>query len=123
MEACLNSSPSVVPSKEIDDPTDKKPLGWVDEELMDDPEASKLEDWDETLSREEEFISDPEDNMLEDWLENEQDMIPDSEAKMLEWDEDEDGAWETPIVGNKKCETQPRLIKNPAYRGKWVARD
>ncbi|EFC41864.1 predicted protein [Naegleria gruberi] len=118
-------SPSVIPPKEIDDPTDKKPLDWVDEELMDDPEASKPEDWDETLP---EFIPDPEDKMPEDWLENEPDMIPDPEAKMPEeWDEDEDGTWEAPIVKNKKCETQgcgkwqPRLIKNPAYKGKWVA--
>ncbi len=33
--------PPVNPPKEIDDPKDFKPKNWVDEEMMDDPAASK----------------------------------------------------------------------------------
>ncbi|KAG2393185.1 hypothetical protein C9374_009762 [Naegleria lovaniensis] len=116
--------PSIVPPKEIDDPTDSKPKDWVDEEFMDDPEAKKPEDWDETLP---EFIPDPEDKMPKDWLPNEPEYIPDPEArKPSEWDEDEDGKWEAPTIRNPKCEQhgcgkwEPRLIKNPNYKGKWV---
>ncbi|KAF0980630.1 hypothetical protein FDP41_013113 [Naegleria fowleri] len=116
--------PSIVPPKEIDDPTDSKPKDWVDEEFMDDPEAKKPEDWDETLP---EFIPDPEDKMPEDWLPNEPEYIPDPEArKPAEWDDDEDGKWEAPTIRNPKCEQhgcgkwEPRLIKNPNYKGKWV---
>lgn len=117
-------SPAVVPEKEIDDPQDKKPADWVDEEFIDEPGATKPEDWDETLP---EYIPDPEDKMPEDWLVDEPTMIPDPEAvKPAEWNEEEDGAWEAPLIRNKKCDEsgcgkwEPRLIKNPAYKGKWV---
>ena len=33
--------PSINPPKEIDDPKDFKPSDWVDEEMMDDPTATK----------------------------------------------------------------------------------
>jgi hypothetical protein len=33
--------PSINPPKEIDDPKDFKPSDWVDEEMIDDPEAKK----------------------------------------------------------------------------------
>jgi len=41
--------PSVIPPKEINDPNEKKkkPTDWIDEEMMDDPEAKKPEDWNE----------------------------------------------------------------------------
>ena len=35
--------PSINPPKEIDDPKDFKPSDWVDEEMIDDPEAKKPE--------------------------------------------------------------------------------
>jgi hypothetical protein len=35
--------PAINPSKEIDDPKDFKPSDWVDEEMIDDPEAKKPE--------------------------------------------------------------------------------
>lgn len=34
--------PPVNPSKEIDDPEDKKPEDWVDEQKIADPEAKKV---------------------------------------------------------------------------------
>ncbi len=35
--------PAINPPKEIDDPKDFKPSEWVDEEMIDDPEAKKPE--------------------------------------------------------------------------------
>lgn len=35
--------PPVNPPKEIDDPKDFKPKDWVDEEMMEDPAATKPE--------------------------------------------------------------------------------
>ena len=40
--------PAVNPPAMIDDPTDKKPVDWVDEARIPDPTASKPEDWDES---------------------------------------------------------------------------
>lgn len=39
----------------------------------------------------------------EGWLDDEPDMVPDPEAAVPEdWDEEEDGAWEAPMVYNPK---------------------
>ena len=35
--------PPINPPKEIDDPKDFKPNDWVDEEMIDDPDAKKPE--------------------------------------------------------------------------------
>jgi hypothetical protein len=35
--------PPISPPKEIDDPKDFKPNDWVDEEMIDDPDAKKPE--------------------------------------------------------------------------------
>ena len=37
--------------QEIDDPTDKKPLDWVDAETIPDVTATKPDDWDENAPR------------------------------------------------------------------------
>ena len=119
-------APSVNPPKEIDDPTDKKPEDWVDNEMYDDPEAKKPEDWDETQP---EYIPDPEKlTPPEGWLADEPLSIPDPEAKKPEdWDDDIHGEWEAPTIPNPKCEEGPGcgkyeapLIKNPLYKGKWT---
>ncbi|KAH7338696.1 calnexin [Rhizoctonia solani] len=118
--------PPVNPSKEIDDPEDKKPADWVDEDKIPDPAASKPEDWDEDAPRE---IPDEEATQPEGWLTDEPLTIPDPDAeKPEEWDDEEDGDWIAPTVPNPKCTEGPgcgtwvRPMKaNPAYKGKWSA--
>jgi calnexin len=117
--------PPVIPPKEIDDPTDKKPSDWVDEEFITDPDASKPDDWDEDAPR---MIDDPTDSKPAEWLDDEPETIRDPDARMpAEWDEEEDGKWEAPLIPNPKCmehgcgEWKPRQIPNPEYKGKWVA--
>jgi len=118
--------PPVMPPKEIDDPEDKKPENWVDEEKIPDPEAKKPEDWDEDAPYE---IPDEEATKPEGWLDDEPEMIPDPEAqKPEEWDDEEDGEWIPASVRNPKCDDAPgcgewkRPSKaNPAYKGKWFA--
>merc|ERR1712138_259577 len=56
-------------------------------------------------------------------------MVPDPKAlKPDDWDEDEDGEWEGPLIENPNCvkgpgcgEWVPPKIANPAYKGKWSA--
>ncbi|KAL1922800.1 uncharacterized protein VTP21DRAFT_9176 [Calcarisporiella thermophila] len=91
----------MLPPKEIDDPSDKKPADWVDNATIEDPEDKKPEDWDQ-----------PE-------------TIPDPDAKKPEdWDDDMDGDWEPPVITNPdyKGEWKPRQIPNPAYKGEWKPR-
>ncbi|CAE6445723.1 unnamed protein product [Rhizoctonia solani] len=118
--------PPVNPPKEIDDPEDKKPADWVDEDKIPDPAASKPEDWDEDAPRE---IPDEEATQPEGWLTDEPLTIPDPDAeKPEEWDDEEDGDWIAPTVPNPKCTQGPgcgtwvRPMKaNPSYKGKWSA--
>merc|ERR1711872_751071 len=49
--------------------------------------------------------------------------IKDPEAKKpADWDNDEDGEWEPPMISNPeyKGEWKPKQIDNPAYKGEWV---
>merc|ERR1719231_1335766 len=49
--------------------------------------------------------------------------IPDPEAETPEdWDEDEDGAWEPPMIDNPdyKGEWKAPMVDNPEYKGAWV---
>jgi calnexin len=119
-------SPSILPSLEIDDPTDVKPADWVDDKEIADPDATKPNDWDENQPS---TIPDESAEKPFGWLDNEPDIIPDPSAKQPEdWDEDEDGKWEAPLVSNPKCEaavgcgkwTRPTK-SNPLYKGKWRA--
>jgi len=109
--------------KEIDDPEDKKPSDWVDEEKMKDPEAKKPEDWDEDAPKQ---IEDADAKKPEDWDEDAKEKVPDSAAKKPDdWDEDEDGPWEAPLVENPKCKEgcgpwKRPMKANPAYKGKWT---
>uniref|UniRef100_A0A6B2L2U2 Calnexin n=1 Tax=Arcella intermedia TaxID=1963864 RepID=A0A6B2L2U2_9EUKA len=118
-------TPPVNPPKEIDDPMDKKPKDWVDEDKIPDPVAVKPDDWDETLPA---TIVDPDDEKPEGWLDNEPLSIPDPNVpKPADWDDELDGDWEAPSVPNPKCEEvgcgewKPRHIPNPEYKGKWRA--
>merc|ERR1711972_762073 len=84
--------------KTRDDPADKKPADWVDENRIDDPAKTKPADW-----VDEQRIRDPE------------------AEKPSEWDEEEDGIWESPMVDNPKYKGAwfPEKVDNPDYKGEW----
>ncbi|ORY80340.1 Calreticulin family-domain-containing protein, partial [Protomyces lactucae-debilis] len=117
-------TPSVNPSKEIDDPSDKKPETWVDEAEIDDPTATKPDDWDEDAPEE---IEDAEAVKPEGWQDDEPQTVADPEAtKPADWDDEEDGTWLAPTIQNPKCSVgcgpwKRPMIKNPAYKGPWSA--
>merc|ERR1711871_1824064 len=75
----------------MDDPSDKKPSDWVDEEMMDDPEDKKPEGYDDIPKE----IADPE------------------ATKPDDWDDEDDGEWEAPMIDNpnynEKLVTFPEL--------------
>lgn len=55
------------------------------------------------------------DGQPEGWLDNEPDYAPDPEAEMpSDWDEEEDGQWEAPMVANPK-------VKQASMQGSHVA--
>jgi calreticulin len=53
----------MIPPKKINDPDASKPEDWVDEQEIDDPEDTKPDDWDD----EPETIADPDAEQPEDW--------------------------------------------------------
>eukprot|EP00612_Vaucheria_litorea_P006178 CAMPEP_0171474852 /NCGR_PEP_ID=MMETSP0946-20130122/2671_1 /TAXON_ID=109269 /ORGANISM="Vaucheria litorea, Strain CCMP2940" /LENGTH=185 /DNA_ID=CAMNT_0012004861 /DNA_START=644 /DNA_END=1201 /DNA_ORIENTATION=+ len=84
----------------IPDPNVTKPLDWVDEKFIPDPEAVKPEGYDD-IPRE----------------------VPDPDAeKPEEWDEDEEGEWEPPRIANPAYlgPWKAPMIKNPEYKGEWI---
>lgn len=114
-----------VNEREIADPTDKKPLDWVDDEYIIDEKAVKPDDWNED---EPEYIPDPaKTKPPKGWLLNEPKTIPDPNLKKPEdWDDEVYGEWEPPHISNPKCERapgcgpyEPPLILNEKYQGKW----
>ncbi|KAL6193485.1 hypothetical protein ACLB2K_034569 [Fragaria x ananassa] len=116
--------PTLVPSKTIPDPNDKKPADWDDRPTIPDPNAVKPDYWDENAPIE---IEDEEAVKPEGWLDDEPYEIDDPEATKPEvWDDEEDGEWEPPKVENPKCSLAPGcgkwkrpMKRNPAYKGKW----
>ncbi|XP_031555789.1 calnexin-like [Actinia tenebrosa] len=118
-------TPAVNPSKEIEDPDDKKPEDWDEREKIPDPDAEKPDDWDEDAPPK---IADPDAKKPEGWLDEEPEYIPDPNGvKPDDWDDDEDGEWEAPQIANPKCEKvgcgewKPLQIDNPNFKGKWSA--
>ncbi|XP_052794942.1 calnexin-like isoform X2 [Mya arenaria] len=117
-------NPPVNPPKEIEDPKDKKPEDWDENEKIPDPDASKPEDWDEDQPIE---IPDESAVKPDGWLDDEQPLIPDPDAaKPDDWDEEMDGEWEAPLIENPECQNAPGCgewnrpnIPNPLYKGKW----
>lgn len=97
-----NMEPLPQPPKTIVDPKDKKPLDWVEDAEIDDPEDAKPENYDDTPAE----IVDPE------------------AFKPIEWDDELDGEWEPPMIPNPDYYGPwvPKRIKNPAYQGIWVPR-
>ncbi|KAI3846035.1 hypothetical protein MKW92_001019 [Papaver armeniacum] len=113
--------PSLIPSKSIPDPDDKKPLDWDERAKIPDPDATKPDDWDEDAPLE---IEDEEVEKPEGWLDDEPKEINDPDAaKPEDWDEEEDGEWEAPTIDNPVCEAapgcgehlKPQEIPNPHY--------
>jgi len=89
-----------LPSKEIPDPSARKPSDWVDTKTIADPTDVKPEGWD-SIPKE---IADPDAKKPDDW------------------DEELDGSWEAPMINNPdyKGEWKAKQIDNPAYKGEWV---
>lgn len=118
-------SPAFTTPETIPDENDIKPEDWIDEAMMDDPTATKPDDWDEDAPA---HVVDQDAVKPTGWLDDEPYMISDPEAvKPEDWDEEDDGEWEAPQITNPKCSavgcgTWTRPMKpNPAYKGKWVA--
>lgn len=86
--------------KTIKDPAQSKPADWVDTKKIPDPEDKKPEGYDDIPAE----IVDPEAKKPEDW------------------DDEEDGAWEAPLIDNPeyKGPWKAKLIPNPEYKGEWV---
>jgi len=91
---------SILPPKQIQDPSKSKPSDWQDNKYIDDPEDVKPEGYDEIPKE----IVDPEASKPEDW------------------DDELDGDWEAPVVPNPefKGPWRPKQIENPKYQGEWV---
>jgi len=90
----------ILPPKKIKDPQVSKPLNWVDERMIDDPNDKKPEGYDDIPSE----IADPD------------------ASKPDDWDDELDGDWEAPKIANPeyKGEWAPKKIDNPEYKGEWV---
>lgn len=98
-EGNLEDSFDFLLPKEIKDPSISKPDDWVDTKKIPDPEDIKPEGYDDIPAE-----------------------IPDEDAEMPEdWDEEEDGEWEAPMVDNPeyKGPWKPKMIANPDYIGEW----
>mmetsp|Transcript_16713 Transcript_16713/g.34964 ORF Transcript_16713/g.34964 Transcript_16713/m.34964 type:complete len:160 (+) Transcript_16713:1-480(+) len=52
-------------------------------------------------------------------------MVDTDAKKPDDWDDEEDGEWEAPVIPNPeyKGEWQQKMIENPDYKGIWVAPD
>lgn len=89
-----------LPEKLINDPEQSKPDDWVEEAMIDDPEDVKPDGYDDIEAQ-----------------------IIDADAAMPEdWDEEDDGEWEAPMVDNPeyKGPFNAKRISNPDYKGAWV---
>ena len=86
--------------KMIKDKSVSKPLDWVDEKQIPDPDEKKPEGHDDV----------PE-------------TIPDPAAvKPEDWEDEEDGEWEGPVIPNPEFNGKwaPTMIANPDYKGSWI---
>jgi len=90
---------SILPPKQIADPSKSKPTDWVDEKRIADPTDVKPADWDEQPAE----MADPDAKKPDDW------------------DDDLDGDWVAPTIPNSdyRGEWRARTIENPAYIGEW----
>jgi len=117
-------TPPFNPPASIPDPSETKPVDWVDKVQISDPAAVKPDDWDEEAPAQ---IEDEVAEMPMGWLEEEPLMVEDPEAEQPgDWDVEEDGEWEAPKIKNPACVSAPGcgkwkrpMIPNPAFKGKW----
>ena len=64
-----------------------------------DPDAVKPEDWDESQPAE---VPDESAEKPDGWLDDEESLIPDPDSqKPDDWDEEMDGEWEAPLIGEE----------------------
>jgi len=91
---------SILPPKQIPDPSQSKPSDWQDNKYIDDPEDVKPAGWDDIP----------------------QETVDPEAAKPEDWDDELDGDWEAPKVPNPefKGPWRPKQIENPKYQGEWV---
>lgn len=116
--------PEINPPKEIEDPNASKPEDWDEQEKIPDPDATKPDDWNEDAPKK---VIDEKAAMPSDWREDLEATIDDPDSVMPEdWDEDMDGEYEPPAIDNPACEGlsgcglwEAPVIDNPAYKGKW----
>jgi len=61
----------------------------------------------------------------EDWPEVPAKLADPAASKPEDWDDEEDGEWEAPLIDNPayKGEWKAKTIPNPGYKGAWVAPD
>lgn len=86
--------------KEIEDVTQTKPVDWVDEAQIPHPDSTKPNGYDDIMPE----IADP------------------SARQPDDWDEEDDGEWEAPMVDNPdyRGPWSATMIPNPDYKGPWV---
>lgn len=96
----LEENFEMLPPKEINDPSAKKPDDWIDNPTVPDVNDFKPEGWDDIP----EFVDDVEASKPDDW-------------------NDDDGEWKAPRKRNPeyKGEWRQKTIPNPDYKGPWVA--
>jgi len=135
--------PPVNPPEEIDDPNDKKPHDWVDQDKIPDPNAlpPKVCEDDahhieipyppadlhkpEPDCEEPEYYIDPHAVKPSTWCVDCPDQIHDKQAQRpVDWDEVVNGEWEPPLIANPQCDLGGCGVwgtRNPEFRGKWKA--
>ena len=99
-EGSLESEFAFLPLATIPDPSQSKPLDWVDGKTIPDPTAVKPDGYDDLPP-----------------------TIPSTTAyKPEDWNEEDDGTWEAPQVPNPafKGPWVAKTIPNPDYKGPWV---
>lgn len=116
--------PEMTPPKEIIDENDTKPEDWDDREFIPDLSQTKPDDYDEKYLAA--SVPDPSMVKPQGWLDDEPELIVDTNAVIPElWDEEEDGKWEPPSIPNPKCtsgcgEWNPPMVPNKEYKGPWI---
>merc|ERR1719422_1163636 len=69
------------------------------------------------------MMDDPDDKKPDGWVEEKR-IVDQSASRPDDWDEEEDGEWEAPMIDNPdfKGEWSVKRISNPAYKGFWEAK-
>merc|ERR1712141_944163 len=69
------------------------------------------------------MMDDPEDKKPDGWVEEKR-IVDSSASRPDDWDDEEDGEWEAPMIDNPdfKGEWSVKRIANPAYKGFWEAK-